>query len=138
MMPPQISICVPYFDFSNDATTDFDMRLILRDNNTLGVSGGNMAVDGTVKAKEIEVKPNVWSDFVFEKEYQLPSLTEVENHIKQNGHLSNIPSEKEVLKKGINLGEMDAKLLQKIEELTLYIIQQDKRINRLENQLKEK
>ncbi|WP_074407145.1 MULTISPECIES: hypothetical protein [Aquimarina] len=124
---------VPYFDFSNDPTTDYDMRLILRDNNTLGVSGGNLAIDGTTKTKEVIVKPNVWSDFVFESDYILPSLEEVEQHIKTNGHLKNIPSEKEVFKKGISIGEMNAKLLQKVEELTLYTIQQEKEIKRLKS-----
>jgi hypothetical protein len=124
---------VPYLDFSNDPTTDYDMRLILRDNNTLGVSGGNLAIDGTTKTKEVIVKPNVWSDFVFEPDYILPSLEEVEQHIKTNGHLKNIPSEKEVLKRGIPIGEMNAKLLQKVEELTLYTIQQEKEIKRLKS-----
>ncbi|GIQ59785.1 hypothetical protein Flavo103_29210 [Flavobacterium collinsii] len=63
-----------------------------------------------------------WSDFVFKKEYDLPTLTEVEKHIREKGHLENIPSEKEVLENGINLGEINAKLLQNIEELTLYMI----------------
>ncbi len=122
---------VPYLDFSNDATTDYDMRLILTNDNTLGVSGGNMAVDGTVNAREIHVKNNVWSDFVFHEAYDLPTLQEVEDYIQQKGHLPNIPSEKEVLQNGIDLGEMDAKLLQKIEELTLYTIEQQKEIERL-------
>ncbi|KAA1244075.1 hypothetical protein [Aquimarina sp. RZ0] len=124
---------VPYFDFSNDATTDYDMRLILRDNNTLGVSGGNLAVDGTIKTKEVEVKTNVWADFVFKNDYNLPTLKEVEHHIQEHGHLSDLPSEEEVIKNGINLGEMNAKLLQKIEELTLYTIQQEKEIRRLQS-----
>jgi hypothetical protein len=63
-----------------------------------------------------------WSDFVFKKEYDLPTLSEVEKHIREKGHLENITSEKEVLENGINLGEMNAKLLQNIEELTLYMI----------------
>ncbi len=125
---------IPYLDFSNDPTTDFDMRLILRDNNTLGVLGGNMAIDGALKAKEIEVKPNVWADFVFNEDYKLPTLEEVENHIQEKGHLANIPSEKEVIQNGINLGTMDAKLLQKIEELTLYIIKINKRVVELEKE----
>ena len=70
-----------------------------------------------------------WSDFVFRKEYNLPTLQEVEKHIAEKGHLENIPTEKEVLENGINLGEMNAKLLQKIEELTLYSIQQNKKID---------
>jgi len=72
-----------------------------------------------------------WSDFVFKKEYDLPTLAEVEKYIAQEGHLENIPNEEEVLKNGINLGEMNAKLLQKIEELTLYIIEQNKKTEEL-------
>lgn len=90
-------------------------------------------VNGTIRSKEVKVEIKDWSDFVFKEDYNLPTLLEVENQIKQNGHLENIPSEKEVLKNGINLGEMDAKLLQKIEELTLYIIDLNKKLE-LQNQ----
>ncbi|WP_369014656.1 hypothetical protein [Flavobacterium anhuiense] len=75
-----------------------------------------------------------WSDFVFKEEYKLPTIAEVERHIKEKGHLENIPSEEEVLKNGINLGEMNAKLLQKIEELTLYAIKQNQEIENLKKQ----
>lgn len=68
------------------------------------------------------INMNGWSDFVFKKEYNLPTLEEVEKHIAGKGYLPNIPSEEEVLKDGIYLGEMNSKLLQKIEEMTLYII----------------
>ncbi|MFB9110342.1 hypothetical protein [Flavobacterium gyeonganense] len=88
-----------------------------------------LAVEGSVGAREVKVYTTAWSDFVFKKEYNLPTLEEVEKHIKEKGHLENIPSEKEVLENGINLGEMNAKLLQKIEELTLYSIDQNKKIN---------
>lgn len=90
-------------------------------------------VNGTIRSKEVKVEIKDWSDFVFKEDYNLPTLLEVENQIKQNGHLENIPNEKEVLKNGINLGEMDAKLLQKIEELTLYIIDLNKKLD-LQNQ----
>ncbi len=60
------------------------------------------------------------SDFVFENDYELRTLEEVEQHINEKGRLPEIPSETEVTENGINLGEMNAKLLQKIEELTLY------------------
>ncbi|WP_264536595.1 hypothetical protein [Flavobacterium sp. N1736] len=88
-----------------------------------------LAVNGTIHSKEVKVDMIGWSDFVFKKEYNLLTLDEVEKHINEKGHLENIPSEKEVLENGINLGEMNAKLLQKIEELTLYIIGQEKRNN---------
>src|SRR5690606_7637263 len=95
-----------------------------------------LSVDGKVKAKEIKVETSGWSDFVFEKDYDLPTLEEVEKHIQEKGHLKDIPSAKEVEENGINLGEMDSKLLQKIEELTLFVIEQQKMIKTLkvENQ----
>jgi hypothetical protein len=100
-----------------------------------------LAVDGTIGAREIKVETTSWSDFVFEENYQLKDLEEVESFIEENKHLPDIPCEKEVLENGIQLGEMDAKLLQKIEELTLYMIEQNKktealleRVNVLENE----
>lgn len=92
--------------------------------------------DGKIKAKEVEVKSNVWADYVFKKDYRLSSLEEVEKHIQEKGHLPNIPSAEDVLRNGINLGEMDAKLLEKIEELTLYSIEQNKHIKSLQEENK--
>ncbi|QLE02012.1 hypothetical protein HX109_10770 [Galbibacter sp. BG1] len=96
-----------------------------------------LAVNGKIRAKEIKVETVGWSDFVFEKDYNLPTLEEVDQHIKQKGHLKDIPSAKEVAENGIFLGKMDAKLLQKIEELTLYTIEQQKLIERQEAMLIE-
>ncbi|RLJ34234.1 hypothetical protein CLU97_3729 [Chryseobacterium sp. 7] len=84
--------------------------------------------DGKIKAKEVEVKANVWADYVFKKEYQLKSLEEVEKHIIEKGHLPNIPTAQQVLENGINVAEMNSKLLEKIEELTLYSIEQNKKL----------
>lgn len=92
-------------------------------------------VNGTIHSREVKVDVNGWSDFVFKKQYKLPTLEEVEKHIAEKGFLENIPSEKEVLANGINLGEMNAKLLQKIEELTLYAIEQNKLLIDLQNRL---
>ncbi|MEM8847760.1 MAG: hypothetical protein AAGD17_11720 [Bacteroidota bacterium] len=97
---------------------------------TMNPNGWRLAVNGKIRAKEIKVETG-WSDFVFENTYNLPTLQEVEYHIKEKGHLKDIPSAKEVEENGIFLGEMDAKLLQKIEELTLYTIQQQKEIEEL-------
>ncbi|MCC9074319.1 hypothetical protein LNQ49_22250 [Flavobacterium sp. F-65] len=101
-------------------------------------------VKGTIHSQEVKVDMLGWSDFVFKKEYNLPTLAEVEKHINEKGHLENIPNEEEVLKNGINLGEMNAKLLQKIEELTLYMIEMKKeniqmksKQSELENTVKE-
>ena len=95
-----------------------------------------LAVEGSIGARAIKVQTSGgWSDFVFDDDYDLKPLKEVENYITQNNHLPDIPSENEVIKDGINLGEMDAKLLQKIEELTLYLIEQDKKIEELQKKV---
>lgn len=77
--------------------------------------------------------PLNWADFVFEDDYQLPGIYEVEKFIKANKHLPEIPTAGDVAKDGIDVAEMDAKLLQKIEELTLYVIQQQKEIDMLKS-----
>ncbi len=94
-----------------------------------------LAVNGTITAKEIVVTENGWSDFVFEEGYRLPPLEEVEQYIKKNKHLPNIPSVAEVAANGVSLGKMQAKLLQKIEELTLYMIELKKENEVLRHQL---
>ncbi|MBT3226864.1 MAG: hypothetical protein HN354_11120 [Deltaproteobacteria bacterium] len=81
-----------------------------------------LAVNGTIGCKELTVTSTGWADFVFEKNYRLPPLTEVETFISENKHLPGIPSEADVKKNGISVGDMNSKLLQKIEELTLYMI----------------
>jgi hypothetical protein len=92
-----------------------------------------LTVKGHIHAEEVRVDLNVpGPDYVFEENYNLPSLTEVESYIKANKHLPEIPSAKEMEEKGINLSEMNMLLLKKVEELTLYILQQEKRITELE------
>jgi len=92
---------------------------------TTDPQGYKLAVNGNIRAKEIKVETG-WSDFVFEPDYKLLSLRETEDFIKKNKHLPEIPSANEVDANGINLGEMNSKLLQKIEELTLHLISQNK------------
>lgn len=103
---------------------------------TLTPGSWKLAVNGNIRAKEIKVETG-WSDFVFYDNYELPSLDEVEKQIKEKGHLKDIPSAEEVAENGIFLGEMDAKLLQKIEELTLYTIQQQKRLKSLDSKIEK-
>jgi hypothetical protein len=91
----------------------------------------------TEKVKVDIASANGWADYVFKKDYKLNSLESVEKHIEEKGHLPNIPSAEEVVKNGINLGEMDAKLLEKIEELTLYVIQLNKDFKQLGEENKE-
>jgi hypothetical protein len=76
---------------------------------------------------------NYWYDHVFHSDYQLRSLPELEQYIKQNNHLPEIPSAEEVQENGLDLGDMQGKLLQKVEELTLYILDLQKQINELKN-----
>ena len=102
---------------------------------TLTTGSHRLAVEGSIGAREIKVEATGWSDFVFEKDYDLRTLEEVEQHIKEKGHLPEIPSEAEVTENGINLGEMNAKLLQKIEELTLYLIEQNNEIKELKDKV---
>ena len=93
--------------------------------------------NGTLVAKEVLVTESnsYWPDFVFEKDYSLMNLSETEAFIKENKHLPEIPSAKEIEENGLNLGEMQAKLLQKIEELTLHAIEQQKLIEELQERL---
>lgn len=92
-----------------------------------------MRVDGTIYSKEIICQTNVWSDHVFYEDYNLMSLDELEKFIQVNNHLPDVPKESEIITNGINLGEMNAILLKKIEELTLHLIEQNKKITSLEN-----
>ena len=85
-----------------------------------------LAVEGSIGAREIKVEATNWADFVFEPTYDLPTLEEVEQDIIEKGHLPAIPSEAVILENGINLGEINADLLQKIEELTLCMIEMNK------------
>jgi len=138
-------IGTPYIDFSNDSVSDYNARLILNKNNTLEIDGNvgiginsthgyKLAVAGNVIAEEIVVKlKEDWPDYVFNKNYKQPKIDELENYIYNNRHLPGIPDAEEISKKGINVGEIQIRLLQKIEGLTLYIIDQNKKIEKLEN-----
>jgi hypothetical protein len=104
---------------------------------TDGTDTFKLSVDGNIRAKRIKVY-TTWADYVFEDNYDLPTLPEVEQYIKENGHLQDIPSAAEVEEKGIELGEMNKLLLQKIEELTLYTIELNKQVQELKSQLNKK
>ncbi len=97
-----------------------------------------LAVNGGVLTDEVFIK-NVeeWFDHVFAKDYKLMSLHDLHSYINTNGHLPEVPAETEVLEEGYNLGEMQGILLKKIEELTLYTIEQQQQIERLEQRINE-
>ncbi|HEY9260197.1 hypothetical protein [Chitinophaga sp.] len=97
-----------------------------------------LAVEGTIGARRMKVtQVTPWADFVFAADYKLPTIQEVEDFINMHQHLPEIPSAAEVVKDGIDLGEMNQKLLQKIEEQMLYIIEMNKKINVLTNEVKD-
>jgi hypothetical protein len=90
---------------------------------------------GIVRAKQIKVETANWPDYVFKKDYQLPSLTVVKTYIDQNQHLPDMPSEQEIAKDGLNLGEMNQLLVKKVEELTLYLIENQKLVQKQQAQI---
>jgi hypothetical protein len=94
-----------------------------------------LAVNGVIGGKEVVVTTTGWPDYVFKPGYQLPSLESVASYVKENQHLPGIPSEAEVAEKGIGLGDMQAKVLAKVEELTLQLIAEHDRNRELEVRL---
>lgn len=94
-------------------------------------ANGNTEFHGTLRATKMNVDAKWWADFVFDTDYELMSLGELEKFIEVNNHLPNVPSEEEVLEEGLDVANMQAIQQQKIEELTLYIIQQQKQIDLL-------
>lgn len=117
-----------------------DVSKVLFPEGNLGIGtentdGWKLSVNGKIRAEEVKVQlESEWPDFVFSKNYDLTSLEEVEKHIQEKGHLKDIPSAKEVEEKGIKLGDMNSKLLQKIEELTLYVIEINKQVKDLKEE----
>lgn len=95
-----------------------------------------LSVNGAIRAKEIIVDSG-WSDFVFDSGYSLRPLAEVASHIEENGHLPDVPSAAVVESEGLSLGEAQKIMMQKIEELTLYVIEQDKKLKELESKLSQ-
>ncbi|WP_316810304.1 hypothetical protein [Pedobacter heparinus] len=123
-------------------TTDGIERMRITSSGDVGIGtidpkGYKLAVNGKIRTQEIKVETANWPDYVFNNDYQLPSLQQTEQHIKEKRHLPGIPSAAEVKANGIDLGEMNAKLLQKIEELTLHLIEKEKEIVKTNNRVEE-
>lgn len=115
-----------------------DANPTLNPSMTINVGTGNVGigsinpqnkldVNGTIHSKSVLVDLNGWSDYVFKKDYPLLPLSEVKIYIDQNQHLPGIPSEQEMIKNGLNVSEMNKILTKKIEELTLYLIEKDRK-----------
>jgi len=123
-------------------TSKFDHDVFIDTNLGIGTSNFvdgsttyKLSVKGKIRAEEVKVY-NTWADYVFASDYKLDDLKEVENYIAKNGHLKNVPSAKEITNNGLELGEMSKIQQEKIEELTLYLIQQNKEIEELKAQVK--
>lgn len=125
-------------------TSDFDQNLLERMiiSGTGNVAIGNknplnykLAVEGTIGARKVKVTQESWADYVFSHNYQLRPLQDLETYIKHNQHLPDVPSAKDVAKDGIDLGDNQVLLLKKLEELTLYLIDQHKEINALKAEI---
>jgi hypothetical protein len=104
-------------------------------------TGYKLAVGGNIIAEKVKVKKRDasgnWPDYVFAPSYKLPSLSEVESYVKQNSHLPEIPSAKEIEAEGQDLGDMNRLLLKKVEELTLYLIEKNKEIKTLKSKVEQ-
>jgi hypothetical protein len=135
----------PYIDLTSDLS-DYNVRLGLTPYKTLNIEGNGvgigtentkgykLAVAGNIIAEEIVVKLlQNWPDFVFTENFARPTLKELNNFVIEHKHLPDIPDAEKIGKEGINIGELGTKLLKKIEELTLYLIEQDKKIDSLKN-----
>ncbi len=115
--------------------------MVFKPNGSVGIGTTNpgnykLAVDGVLAARQMKVTKASWADFVFTPGYKMLTLIDLEKFIKERSHLPEIPTTDQVTKDGIDLGEMDEKLLQKIEELTLYLIDEHKRNNQLQEDIK--
>jgi len=124
----------PEHEFTVRGSGWFEHEIITNDKIGVGIQASDIPTG--YKLVKVQLQ-NSWPDYVFHKAYDLPTIQEVAHHISEKGHLINIPSAAEVKENGIQLGEMNAKLLEKIEELTLYTIAQEKKINELQSDNKK-
>lgn len=111
-----------------------DGQLSLRNNS---IETFRVESNGMVRARKVKVDSETWADYVFDENYKLLPLNELEIFLKLNKHLPSIPSEQQVKEEGIDVTEMNVKMMEKIEELTLYLIQQNKEIEKLKAELQK-
>jgi len=128
-----------FWNYSSSGVTTNLMNVFANGNVGIGTNnsdfGYKLAVNGNAIFNKIIVKPYPWADYVFRKDYHLPSLDSVAKYIETNNHLPGMPSTDSVAKAGIDVGANQALLLKKIEELTLYVIEQKKELDELRRQV---
>jgi len=125
---------------ANNIDTDWTARKVyVVDKIGIGVQNPTekLAVNGKIRATEIKVDSGPWPDFVFEEDYKLTPLKDVETFIKENKHLPGVPKAKDIEEDGLSLGEMVRILMQKNEELTLHLIDKDKKIEDQNNRIQK-
>lgn len=114
--------------------TNKSAKMVVLPNGNVGIGitapSSKLMVDGMVRAREVKVDAETWPDYVFDKDYVLPDLYETERFIQENKHLPGIPKAAEITKEGLKLGEINVKLMEKIEELTLQLIKQQKQLDK--------
>lgn len=94
-----------------------------------------LSVNGNIRSREVKVEIINWPDYVFEEDYKITSLENLEKYVKENKHLPEVPTAQEVSENGLELGEMNKTLMKKVEELTLYLIEQNKALIEQKNQI---
>ena len=124
---------VASFGIRDLTTSGFPIRFIVRSSGNVGIGTTNpdakLTVNGTVHSTSVLVDQTIQGpDYVFKKDYNLPTLTEIKAYTDKNHHLPGVPAAAEMEKNGINLGEMNMVLLKKVEELTLYLMEQNKQL----------
>lgn len=124
--------------YRGSGTTDGTLGIAVNNGTEIArFSSTGLDVGGTIRAREVKIEITAGADHVFKPNYELKPLSEVESFISENNHLPEIPSEKQMQEEGLSVNEFQIKLLQKIEELTLYTIQQNKTIEDLNKRINQ-
>ena len=108
-----------------------------KDNQTEGDYVARLLTDGTFITRKVRVVQQVWGDFVFDDNYDMLSIDSLQQYVDNNNHLPNIPSEQEITDNGLDIGQMQALQMQKIEELTLYIFELNQKITEQQQEIEK-